>query len=37
LAPVSGYIVPLTENSIDLIWAAAYGSAKKNATDIRWP
>ncbi len=30
-----GYIVPLTEASIDLIWARAYGSAKKNATDIR--
>jgi len=30
-----GYIVPLTENSIDLIWAPAYGSSKKNATDIR--
>lgn len=30
-----GYIVPLTEASIDLIWAPAYGSAKKNATDIR--
>src|SRR5689334_4748915 len=29
------YIVPLTEASIDLIWAPAYGSAKKNATDIR--
>jgi uncharacterized LabA/DUF88 family protein len=30
-----GYIVPLTESSIDLIYAPAYGSAKKNATDIR--
>ncbi|MDF1502793.1 NYN domain-containing protein, partial [Roseisolibacter sp. H3M3-2] len=30
-----GYIVPLTEASIDLIFAPAYGSAKKNATDIR--
>ncbi|MEP6834522.1 MAG: NYN domain-containing protein [Gemmatimonas sp.] len=30
-----GYIVPLTESSIDLIFAPAYGSAKKNATDIR--
>lgn len=29
------YILPLTESSIDLIWAPAYGSAKKNATDIR--
>ncbi|MBC8085852.1 MAG: NYN domain-containing protein [Phycisphaerae bacterium] len=29
------YIVPLTESSIDLIFAPAYGSAKKNATDIR--
>jgi uncharacterized LabA/DUF88 family protein len=29
------YIVPLTEASIDLIYAPAYGSAKKNATDIR--
>ena len=29
------YIVPLTESSIDLIFATAYGSAKKNATDIR--
>ena len=29
------YVVPLTESSIDLIFAAAYGSAKKNATDIR--
>jgi uncharacterized protein (TIGR00288 family) len=29
------YIVPLTESSIDLIYAPAYGSAKKNATDIR--
>ena len=29
------YIVPLTEASIDLIFAPAYGSSKKNATDIR--
>ncbi len=29
------YVVPLTENSIDLIFAPAYGAAKKNATDIR--
>ncbi|MFL5600762.1 MAG: NYN domain-containing protein, partial [Gemmatimonadaceae bacterium] len=29
------YIVPLAESSIDLIFAPAYGSAKKNATDIR--
>ncbi len=29
------YIVPLTEASIDLIFAPAYGTAKKNATDIR--
>jgi uncharacterized protein (TIGR00288 family) len=29
------YIVPLSESSIDLIWAPAYGSSKKNATDIR--
>jgi uncharacterized protein (TIGR00288 family) len=29
------YIVPLTESSIDLIFAPAYGSSKKNATDIR--
>jgi uncharacterized protein (TIGR00288 family) len=29
------YIVALTEASIDLIFAPAYGSAKKNATDIR--
>src|SRR5581483_6484747 len=29
------YIVPLTEASIDLVWAPAYGSSKKNATDIR--
>ncbi|MEJ2539616.1 MAG: NYN domain-containing protein [Gemmatimonadota bacterium] len=29
------YIVPLSENSIDLIFAPAYGSSKKNATDIR--
>src|SRR5437879_5729732 len=29
------YIVPLAESSIDMIWAPAYGSNKKNATDIR--
>lgn len=29
------YIVPLSENSVDLIFAPAYGSTKKNATDIR--
>jgi uncharacterized protein (TIGR00288 family) len=29
------YIVPLAESSVDLIFAPAYGSAKKNATDIR--
>ena len=29
------YIVPLAESSIDMIFATAYGSAKKNATDIR--
>jgi uncharacterized protein (TIGR00288 family) len=29
------YIVPLSESSIDLIYAPAYGSSKKNATDIR--
>ena len=29
------YIVSLSENSIDLIFAPAYGSSKKNATDIR--
>src|SRR5437773_99300 len=29
------YIVPLSESSFDLIFAPAYGSAKKNATDIR--
>ncbi len=29
------YIVPMYESSIDLIYAPAYGSAKKNATDIR--
>jgi uncharacterized protein (TIGR00288 family) len=29
------YIVPLAESSIDMIMATAYGSAKKNATDIR--
>jgi uncharacterized protein (TIGR00288 family) len=29
------YIVPLAEASVDLIFAPAYGSVKKNATDIR--
>jgi len=29
------YIVPLSEASVDLIYAPAYGSNKKNATDIR--
>src|SRR3954464_2831199 len=29
------YIVPLAESSIDMIMATAYGSAKKNARDIR--
>ncbi|HEX8851667.1 MAG TPA: NYN domain-containing protein, partial [Gemmatimonadaceae bacterium] len=29
------YIVPLTESSIDMIFAPAYGTSKKNATDIR--
>jgi hypothetical protein len=29
------YVVPLTEASIDLIYAPAYGASKKNATDIR--
>ncbi|MDE0394127.1 MAG: NYN domain-containing protein [Gammaproteobacteria bacterium] len=29
------YIVPLSKASIDLIFAPAYGSSKKNATDIR--
>src|ERR1700682_2437362 len=29
------YIVPLSEASIDLIFAPAYGSSKKNATDSR--
>ena len=29
------YIVPLSESSIDLIFAPAYGSSKKNATDLR--
>src|SRR5512142_3390768 len=29
------YLVPLSEASIDLIFAPAYGSNKKNATDIR--
>ncbi|MEX2583411.1 MAG: NYN domain-containing protein [Gemmatimonadota bacterium] len=29
------YIVPLAESSVDLIFAPAYGSSKKNATDLR--
>lgn len=29
------YIAPLSEASVDLIFAPAYGSSKKNATDIR--
>src|SRR6266508_667512 len=29
------YMVPLAESSIDMIQATAYGSSKKNATDIR--
>src|SRR3989442_15547200 len=29
------YIVPLSESSIDLIFAPAHGANKKNATDIR--
>ena len=29
------YMVPLAESSIDMIMAPAYGSSKKNATDIR--
>jgi uncharacterized LabA/DUF88 family protein len=29
------YVAPLTASSIDLIWAPAYGTTKKNATDIR--
>ena len=29
------YVVPLSEAAIDLIYAPAYGSSKKNATDIR--
>lgn len=29
------YVVPLTEASIDLIFAPAYGSSKKNTTDLR--
>ena len=29
------YIVPLSKSSIDLIFAPAYGTNKKNATDIR--
>jgi uncharacterized protein (TIGR00288 family) len=31
----SQYVMPLTERSIDLIFATAVGSTKKNATDIR--
>src|SRR4029453_14804624 len=31
------YIMPLTEASIDLIFAPAVGTKKKNATDIRLP
>ena len=34
-AGIPQYIVPLSEASIDLIFAPAYGSSKKNATDIR--
>ena len=30
------YIVPLSESSIDLIFAPAFGPNKKNATDIRF-
>lgn len=29
------YVVPLTEASVDLIFAPAYGTSKKNATDLR--
>ncbi|HET6229779.1 MAG TPA: NYN domain-containing protein [Longimicrobiaceae bacterium] len=29
------YVVPLSESSIDLIFAPAYGTSKKNATDLR--
>ncbi|MDB4913157.1 MAG: domain, limkain-b1-type [Gemmatimonadetes bacterium] len=29
------YVVPLAESSIDMIMAPAYGTSKKNATDIR--
>ena len=29
------YVAPLAESSIDMIMAPAYGSSKKNATDIR--
>jgi len=29
------YVVPLSEASVELIFAPAYGSSKKNATDIR--
>ena len=32
---VPQYIVPLSESSIDLIFAPAFGTNKKNATDIR--
>ena len=28
-------VVPLTEASVDLIFAPAYGTSKKNATDLR--
>ncbi len=31
----SQYVMPLTERSIDMIWATAVGATKKNATDIR--
>ncbi|MDB4948147.1 MAG: hypothetical protein JWM27_796, partial [Gemmatimonadetes bacterium] len=29
------YVVPLTESSVDLVFAPAYGTSKKNATDLR--
>jgi uncharacterized protein (TIGR00288 family) len=29
------YVVPLSESSVDLIFAPAYGTSKKNATDLR--
>ena len=29
------YVVPLSEASVELVFAPAYGSSKKNATDIR--